>query len=113
MKLTDRLPSKWRHRLFIAYLVFMLVVFLTPTPETGIELTYFDKLVHFGLFFGFALFLYIDRAPSAPRTFLISIMFAAGVELAQAFLPFREVEWADFIAGAAGAGFAVLAILVQ
>ena len=112
MRLSDRLTPEWRHRLFLAYAVAMLLVFMTPTPETGIEFSYVDKAVHFGLFFGFALMFYLDRRVSPGRTFLISAIFAAGVELVQWVLPFRDVELADFVAGAAGAALATVILLV-
>ncbi len=112
MRLSDRLTPEWRHRLFLAYAVAMLLVFMTPTPETGIEFSYVDKAVHFGLFFGFALMFYLDRRVTPGRTFLISAIFAAGVELVQWVLPFRDVELADFIAGAAGAALATVILLV-
>jgi VanZ family protein len=99
---------EWRHRLFIAYALAMLLAFLTPTPDTGIEFSYVDKAVHFGLFLGFNLLFYLDRHASLVRTFLISVLFAAGIELIQWVLPFREVELADFIAGAAGAALATV-----
>jgi VanZ family protein len=110
--LLDRLPPEWRHRLFVAYVVAMMLVFLTPMPDTGlVEPIYLDKAVHLGLFFGFALVLYIDRAASPGLTFLISTMFAGAVEIVQVVLPFREFEMGDFVAGAAGAGLG--AVLVR
>jgi VanZ family protein len=112
MSLLDRLTPEWRHRLFVAYAVAMLLVFLTPSPDVGIEFGYVDKAVHFGLFFGFALMFYLDRRVSPGRTFLTSAIFAAGVELVQWVLPFRDVELADFIAGAAGAGLATVILLL-
>lgn len=112
MRLSDRLTSEWCHRLFVAYAVAMLLVFLTPTPDTGIQFGYIDKAVHFGLFFGFALMFYLDRHGSPGRMFLISAAFAAVVELVQWVLPFRDVELADFIAGAAGAALATVILLL-
>jgi len=112
MRLFDRLRPEWRHRLFVGYAVALVLVFLTPTPDTGIEFSYIDKAVHFGLFFGFALMFYLDRRGSPGRTFLISAAFAAVVELVQWALPFREVELADFIAGAGGAALATVALLL-
>jgi VanZ family protein len=112
MSLLDRLTPEWRHRLFVAYAVAMLLVFLTPSPDVGIEFGYVDKALHFGLFFGFALMFYLDRRRGPGRMFLISAAFAAVVELAQWVLPFREVELADFIAGAAGAALATVAVLL-
>lgn len=109
--LSERLPPQWRHRLFVAYAVAMILAFLIPTPDTGIEFSYIDKAVHFGLFFGFTLLFYLDRHLSLGRIFLVSATFAAVVELVQWALPFRDVELADFVAGAAGAGLATLILL--
>ncbi len=86
----------------------MLLAFLTPTPDTGIEFSYIDKAVHFALFFGFTLMFYFDRHASLVRIFQTSVILAAGIELVQWVLPFRQVELADFIAGAAGAALATL-----
>jgi VanZ family protein len=112
MTLSDRLTPKWRHRLFVAYLVGMMLVFLIPTPETGIEWSYIDKAVHFVLFLGFALVFYVDRQTHPGWMFLTSVMFAAGIELIQWVLPYRDVELADFIAGAAGAALATVILLL-
>lgn len=112
MSLPDRLRPEWRHRLFVAYAVAMILVFLIPTPDTGVEVRHIDKAVHFGLFFGFALMYYVDRRIAPGRMFLISAVFAAGVELVQWVLPFRDVEFADFAAGALGAGFATILVLL-
>lgn len=112
MRLSDRLTPQWRHRLFVAYLVAMALVFLTPTPETGIESRYVDKLIHFGLFFGFALVFHLDSRATPGRTFLMSTMFAGSVELVQGILPFRDAEWGDFVAGAAGAALATIPLLL-
>jgi VanZ family protein len=113
MRLSDRLTPEWRHRLFIAYAVAMLLTFLTPTPDFGIEFGYIDKAVHFGLFLGFALMFHLDRRGSPWWTLLISAILAAGVELVQWVLPFREVELGDFIAGAAGAALGAVLVLLK
>ena len=93
----------------------MVVVFLLPVPSTPLaESRYADKLVHFGIFLGFALLFYIDRHWRAWWTFLISVAFAGGIELVQWTLPYREGDWLDFVAGAAGAGLgAVLVLLIE
>jgi VanZ family protein len=111
MSLSDWLTPQWRHRLFLAYVVVMVLIFLTPTPDLGIDWSYVDKAVHFVLFFGFALVFYFDRHASPGRTLLVSCCFAAAVELVQWVLPFREVELADFLAGAAGAALGTMVLL--
>jgi glycopeptide antibiotics resistance protein len=87
----------------------MMLVFLTPTPDTSfIESRFIDKVIHFVLFFGFAVLFYLDRAATPRWTFLMSAGFAAGIELVQWVLPFRTQEVADFVAGSLGAGFGAL-----
>jgi uncharacterized membrane protein YccC len=103
--------QKWRHRLFVAYLVAMALVFLTPTPETGIESRHVDKAFHLVVFLGFALVYYFDRRSTPGHTFLMSTMFAASVELVQLLLPYREGDWWDFVAGAGGSSIAAALVL--
>ena len=106
------IPAQWRHRLFIAYVICMVLLFLTPTPDLGLEeLSHIDKVVHLGLFFGFALLFYLDRSMSPPRIFLISTLFAGTIELIQWLLPFRDLEWGDFLASAGGAALASLLVI--
>jgi VanZ family protein len=89
----------------------MVLAFLVPVPTTPLaEAKHVDKLVHFVVFLGFALLLHIDRASKAVWTLLISFAFAAGIELVQWGLPYRDADWWDFFAGAAGAGLGVLLV---
>ena len=91
----------------------MVLVFLLPVPPSPLtESNQFDKVVHFGIFLGFALLFNFDRHLRVGWTFLISVAFAAGIELVQWVLPYREGDWLDFIAGAAGAGLGVLLVLL-
>jgi VanZ family protein len=115
MRVFEHTASGWRHKVFVAYVLLMILVFLLPTPPTPLdELNYIDKLVHFGIFLGFALLFYVDQHWRAWWTFLVSIAFAGGVELLQGVLPYREGDWLDFAAGVAGAGLgAGLAILLE
>jgi VanZ family protein len=104
-----------RHRIFVAYVALMLVVFLAPVPAAPLaESTNLDKLVHFAVFLGFALLFYIDHASRAGWTLLISCAFAGGIELVQWGLPYRDGDWWDFVAGAAGASLgSVLVLLIE
>jgi VanZ family protein len=102
-----------RHKIFVGYVVVMMLVFLVPVPTIPLaEARHVDKLVHFGVFLGFALLLYIDRTSKVVWMLLISLAFAAGIELVQWFLPYRDADWWDFFAGAAGAGLGVLLVSV-
>lgn len=105
--------SDLRHRIFVGYVALMVLVFLAPVPSIPLaELPHLDKLVHFGIFLGFALFLHADRAPKVGWTLLTSFAFAAVIELMQSVLPYREGDGWDFIAGAAGATMGVALMLV-
>jgi VanZ family protein len=100
-----------RHKIFVGYVAFMLLAFLLPVPTIPLaEANHVDKMVHFGVFLGFALLLYIDRASKMAWLLLISLAFAGGIELVQWFLPYRDADWWDFFAGAAGAGMGVLLV---
>ena len=100
-----------RHKIFVGYVAFMVLAFLVPVPTTPLaEVNHVDKLVHFGIFLGFALLLYIDRGSKVVWILLISFAFAGGIELVQWFLPYRDADWWDFLAGSAGAGFGVLLV---
>lgn len=82
----------------------MVLVFLVPVPSTPLaESNHFDKLVHFGVFLGFALLFYVDRGPKVWWALLTSFSFAAAIELVQWVLPYRSSDLWDFVAGAAGA----------
>jgi VanZ family protein len=113
LSLIDKPGSTLRHRIFILYVVAMLLAFLLPTPATPLaESQHVDKLVHFGIFLGFALVFYGDRHSRAWWIFLISVAFAGGIELLQSILSYRQGDWWDFVAGAAGAGLGTVLVLL-
>jgi VanZ family protein len=111
--LNEEEGSDLRHRIFLGYVALMVLVFLAPVPSTPLAgSSHLDKLVHFGIFLGFALFLHVDRAPKVWSTLLISLAFAAAIELVQSVLPYREGDWWDFLAGAAGAAAGIIGMLM-
>jgi VanZ family protein len=115
MTLFEHPTRDWRHKVFLLYVAVMMLVFLLPVPAAPLaESKYMDKLVHLCIFLGFAALFYIDRHWKVWWTFLISVAFAAGIELAQWTLPYREGDWLDFVAGAVGAALgAVLVLLME
>jgi VanZ family protein len=114
MRLPVRLTPEWRHKIFVGYVVVIVLVFLVPVPTTPLaETRYVDKLIHFGVFLGFALLFYMDRRSSWGWMLLISFAFAGGIELVQWILPYREGDWWDFVAGAAGAGLGAVIVLLK
>ena len=89
----------------------MVLAFLLPVPTVPIPLpNQFDKMVHFGIFLGFALLLHLDRRPRLGITLLVSLAFAGGIELVQSLIPYRSGDWRDFAAGGAGAGVGVVLV---
>jgi VanZ family protein len=101
--------SRAWHALFLLYLLVMALLFLIPVPHRlNAAATRFDGLAHFLIFLGFTLLHQFDRRPAAIRTLLVAVLLAGGVELVQGALPYRSAQWADFIAGVAGAGAGVL-----
>jgi VanZ family protein len=107
------LTIRRRHRIFALYVLVMVLAFLVPVPTVPLaESKHLDKLVHFGVFLGFAILFHLDRPLNVGWTFLISCAFAGAIEMVQWFLPYRDADWWDFIAGAAGAGVGVLLLMV-
>ncbi len=64
--------------------------------------TWFDKVVHFVMFAGLALIGYWNFG-SITLVLFFTVTLAGGTELLQGFLPFRNREIWDFLAGAGGA----------
>ena len=98
-----------RHIVLVLYVLAMVLAFLLPVPPAPVAASSgFDKVVHSGLFLGFALLYYLDRRTSVVRMLLVSIAFAGGIELAQWALPYRSGDWWDLIAGVTGAGVGIV-----
>jgi VanZ family protein len=101
-----------RHQLFVGYVIVMLLAFLVPVPTSPVAETHqVDKLVHFGIFLGFAMLFYGDKHAKPWRIFLVSAAFAGAIELVQGLLPYRDGDWLDFIAGSAGAAVGTFLVL--
>jgi VanZ family protein len=108
------LTTRQRHRIFTLYVLVMALAFLVPVPTMPLaESKHLDKLIHFAVFWGFALLLHLDRPLKVGWTFLISCAFAGAIELVQWFLPYRDADWWDFAAGAAGAGVGAVLVLLR
>jgi len=104
--------AKWRHKVFVGYVVLMIIAFLLPTPTAPLaESQHVDKLVQFGIFAGFALLFWKDQQRNPWWTLLISAAFAGGIELVQRMLRYREGDYMDFAAGLAGAAMTTILML--
>jgi VanZ family protein len=107
-----RSATEWRHKVFVCYVAVMVMVFLLPMPTTPLaESKHVDKLMHFGIFAGFAFLFWMDQQRTAWWTLFLSAAFAGGIELVQWTLPYREGDWMDFAAGVAGAGLGTILVL--
>jgi len=89
------------------YVAAMLAALLMPVPATPAYLPGgFDKLVHVGLFLGFALLLAWTAQGLRERRTLVAFgstaAFAALVEVLQLLLPYRSGDVVDLAAGVAG-----------
>lgn len=63
-----------------------------------------DKLIHLGVFFGFAVLmdLGIERKPFWLWKGLPLFLYGIGIEITQIFIPYREFSWLDIIANILG-----------
>jgi VanZ family protein len=102
----------WRHKAFVAYVLFMLLLFLVPVPAAPLDrATHLDKVIHFSIFLAFALFWHLDSASGAARTLLTTMLFAGAIEGLQGLLPYRDSDWWDLAAGVAGGVVGALIVL--
>jgi VanZ family protein len=96
----------------LGYVLIMLVVFLLPLPSGPLEPTrHLDKVVHFGIFLGFAVLFHSARSSGLAQTLLASVAFAAAIEMLQLLVPYRDGDWYDLAAGAAGGGVGAALVL--
>ena len=90
----------------------MLLLFLLPVPGRPVEATqHFDKVIHFSVFLGFAILFHLDRNSGAAPTLLASLAFAAAIEVLQLLFPYRDGDWYDLAAGAAGGSIGAALVL--
>lgn len=106
-------------RSFLVFCVILYVSLIRIAPVKLVsDLPYFDKLVHLGMYFCFAFFLYLDSVKKnkafcvvslAAISILIPSLLGGIIELLQSnFFPPRTAEWADFIADFLGSVLAFL-----
>ena len=88
-----------------------LLVVPPETPETGA--IGFDKLWHAATYLGFGLLLAyalvganLSVRTKALLVFGVATLFGAGIEIGQAFVPYRRYDVLDMVANAVGAALA-------
>jgi VanZ family protein len=106
----------------VLWTLFLLGILLAPgndlkTPNF-LEFRYFDKVVHFGLFFVTET-LYVSMVWFIPRfstriklSILVGVVLAAGTEFAQFFIPYRDMDIYDFLADITGLFLGIAAVLI-
>ena len=104
----------WLHQAFVGYVLFMVLLFLVPVPGGALtESAYLDKVVHFGVFLIFAVLFHLVRTPGARSVLVVTVVFAAAIEVLQGLVPYRDGDWYDLAAGAAGGCAGAALILWQ
>ncbi len=96
--------------LLLSWLFFVLMVSLIPVPETDLETTGVDKIVHF-LIYGITAILFLrffyEMATAhgfiGPLSILSAFLYGLLIEVIQNFLPYRSFSVMDIIANLAGA----------
>lgn len=100
--------AQLRRPVFVAYDIALLLLTLAPIPtRVSWAPSWADKVVHAGLFFGFAILLDWNLGGTlrrrAPVVLVTSAGVAGGIELLQVPLQFRSGDPWDFAWGVVGA----------
>lgn len=94
--------------IFIAYVLFVIVLSLVPLPSTGTAV-YQDKIAHF-LMYGIMGFLaYISVPSEGRRKYLLVfiVLLGAALELIQVYIPGRSASYIDLVANTGGVVFVI------
>lgn len=106
-----------RFYLLISWLIFVLVVSVTPVPETGIEQEGLDKLTHF-IMYGITALIFLKtlflKSPAGLRkagslSILFSVLYGILMEIFQFFLSYRSFSVGDIFFNFLGASFSIMA----
>jgi VanZ family protein len=98
----------------------MLTLYLCLSPASSLPedtwfslIPFFDKLVHFALFFGITLSWLNLASPRIERTIMIVLLFGLGwlIEYLQTFIPGRSFDYQDIIADVCGVLIASILLL--
>lgn len=121
MKALLRLVSRYRFTLMVVAAILYLSFFKPPQTSLD-EITNFDKMVHFAMYFGLASLIWIEylvshRGRDLKRLLvgavLMPIALSGAIELGQNYLTtWRAGEWWDFVCNSAGVLLASLLGLI-
>ena len=90
----------------VGLLVAVAVLSLIPLPEVGVG----DKLSHVATYFVLSGYFAVlaRRSRSLLRVAVGILVYGAVIEVAQGFVDYRQAEWGDLLANAAGTAAGVL-----
>lgn len=93
---------------FWLFFIFITYKFLTPSPDTGIEIPNLDKIAHFGIFWILTSLAYFSYKINTKLQILIWTLYGLAIEFLQGLTPTRSPEFLDFIADMIGVLAALL-----
>lgn len=101
----------WARLAYSAYVVVVLVLLLAPIRQevAPVSFTWFDKVIHFGLFGGMVMVGFWTRL-SLGRGVAHATGLASLAEVLQAPITYRSADPWDFLAGVLGALAAAVAV---
>ena len=101
-------------RVAVYYTFLLILLSLIPVPDFGMpkfKLLEIDKLVHFFMYFFFAIIWGLSNKNFMQDIIIIffhSVLFGLGLEILQHILPFgRYFDWGDILANCVGVLFGV------
>lgn len=89
----------------VAFPLALLVAFviaLRPAPDVEPAFSHQDKVMHFIAFAGLTLLGALGWPARVSRIVLLMLAYGLAMELAQSMTPYRQGDWADWLADAAG-----------
>jgi len=111
--------EKFKKPALIVWSILILVLTCVPMPDyAGEKETYYDKIAHIFLFGIFAyLFFYNlsfkNQAKKIVLSFIVAISFSLMIEFFQTFVPGRDANELDFVAGVLGIGLFLVLVFFK
>lgn len=93
----------------------ILYLAIVPLPEPPVQVPLSDKISHMAAFLVLGILAALPFRRTQRRffwTILLPLLYGAGIEFIQSFLPNRQPELLDFVADAIGAIFAHLIVVL-
>ena len=109
---------KYWKSILVSCVVFYISIIRIPPVKIVENIPYFDKMVHFGMYFTLASSLFLDFIRTSPSLLwvkkvalivVIPSLYGGLIEILQgAYFPPRSAEWSDFFADCLGSLVAYL-----